>query len=264
MRELQSVADVHLAIEGTHTFQGAPRTQQFAYDCQVGWSTTYACSAMADLTDFTDPWEREAAQRDYMLTAIDNVLAGLPGDTVVLLSDADEIPRRDSVPQSLGPGETWRVCSRHSMYFVNLICITWGGDWHGTRVIRLDDLRKTTPQELRGFGLGHLHRPEDRPGGWHFSFLGGEQAIRQKLASWAHSEALPLATPENIARALGRLEDWDPARSAQLVPVPIDETFPQCIRDHPERYSTLTQTVPVGTGGVPRWVPYGQYGAVRV
>ena len=92
--------------------------------------------------------------------------------------------------------------------------------------------------------LRHSGYHDVRDGGWHFSWMGGVQRIQEKLAAYAHQERNrpDIAATGNIEQSLqeGRLF-FDPER--QLEFVPLDDTFPRYLREHPEIFSNWIKPV---------------------
>jgi beta-1,4-mannosyl-glycoprotein beta-1,4-N-acetylglucosaminyltransferase len=73
-------------------------------------------------------------------------------------------------------------------------------------------------------------------GGWHFSYLGDEKKIKEKLTSFAHSAPKDFIKEEKIKELIkdGRFFD-----KSKLQFVEIDETFPDYIRKNKEKFKHL-------------------------
>ena len=73
------------------------------------------------------------------------------------------------------------------MYYLNSFKTS---EWFGSRVATygylkdktVDDLREATEDENK------INGPIIEGGGWHFSYLGGEEMIREKIESFSHVE----------------------------------------------------------------------------
>jgi beta-1,4-mannosyl-glycoprotein beta-1,4-N-acetylglucosaminyltransferase len=80
-----------------------------------------------------------------------------------------------------------------------------------------------------------------KDGGWHFTWMGGVDRIRLKLAAYAHQD---LNQPqynnaEVIADHLNRgLIMWAD-QEEPLEFVALDDSFPQYLRERPEKFSHL-------------------------
>lgn len=179
LHELAPIVDNFVLVESTTTFSGQPKALSF-HEAVSGnrWDKwpQLACVAVLDPPKTNNPWDRESYQRNSMLRG----LHSFPDETVVLISDVDEIPRASSVPLVISPGEV-HVFEQDLYYYT--MSLRAEGRWRGTRACRLSDLRAWTPQVVRFAGGIPLHNA-----GWHFSYLGGAEAIQKKLASFSHQE----------------------------------------------------------------------------
>jgi hypothetical protein len=77
--------------------------------------------------------------------------------------------------------------------------------------------------------------PHVRPAGWHLTWLGGEQAAREKVHAFSHAEAIPETEAGLAAGRYYRDGLWWPGRGrwheTQFTAVEVDETWPQWIAD---------------------------------
>jgi len=85
--------------------------------------------------------------------------------------------------------------------------------------------------------------------GWHFSWMGGVERVRDKLAACSHQEKnLPqYSDPAYIARTISAgkpLFDAD----GQFTYVSLDDSFPRWLYEHPERFSSLLKPVEASAG----------------
>lgn len=132
-----------------------------------------------------DSWVRERFQRNAIMRG----LTWCYDDDIIIISDADEIVKRDVIgnirsgmlPLCDGSNAVEQVL--HT-YYMNWKCINM--PWWGSKIIRKKFLNNiTTPSEVR------FHTPACQyiyNGGWHFNFLGGAEAIAMKLQAYAHQE----------------------------------------------------------------------------
>ncbi len=126
-------------------------------------------------------WKLENGQR--------NALAGassvIDDDDLVLVSDLDEIPD-PVILKKIKPGNSPLALSMlFHYYFLN--CQNTGNErwWNGTIASTGKQFKATTPQELRD---KRNDLPVIKKAGWHFSYLGGLEKIKQKIRSFAHTE----------------------------------------------------------------------------
>lgn len=178
-----------------------------------------------------DNWVRERFQRNSMMQKLNEYAA--PED-IIIIGDADEIVRK-SVVENLDLCEGSNAVEQTlNTYYVNWQCTNM--PWWGSKIIKMKYLNNiTTPSEVR------FHTPACRyihNGGWHFGFLGGAEAVRTKIKSYAHQE---FAVPEVLNLVEGRLAAKKDAlgRLYEYKVVPLDNHFPQYLIDNQDRFSHL-------------------------
>lgn len=173
---LKDRVDRFLLVEGNLTFTGLPRLTADvpAYD-RMDYLT---------VTDFPEAsprnaWKREMWQRNAILKPIRD----LPDETLVMVSDVDEIPDPNDIPERLEPHTLIRY--QHQFYHFNFNNHVIRDDsankgWSCTALCRLDDLRMWYPQGVRNQVPAQVIQS-----GWHFSWFHDPQ---NKLDSYSHQE----------------------------------------------------------------------------
>lgn len=175
---------LYLSDEGPADLRGHPRLTVHAVDLPVGFSD----------------WERDQFQRDAIAGALKE--AGAGADDLVLVSDVDEIPSTVAVEQArealrVATARTILIFEQRLFYFRLNYELVWSRKlpWLGTTAARFGHARsinglRTTGRNTRGRHARGFDRSAEvfrvRDGGWHFSYLGGDDVLRQKLA--AHEE----------------------------------------------------------------------------
>jgi len=177
-----------------------------------------------------DNWVRERFQRNAMM----RVLKDANPDDVIIIGDADEIVRR-SVIENLNLCEGSNAVEQTlNTYYVNWQCTNM--PWWGSKIIKRKYLTGVvTPSEVR------FHTPACKyiyNGGWHFGFLGGADAVRNKIQSYAHQE---FAVPKVLDLIEGRLSNKKDAlgRLYEYKVVPLDDNYPKYLIDNQNRFSHL-------------------------
>lgn len=147
------------------------------------------------------PWERESHQRRRIRTYLMTESLAKPTD-ILLLSDVDEIPDLSAVTVMNGKPWTELVADGGTVVWIEHLTYYWvnwfASEWRGTvgmTMKTIDQQHNGDMQRVRqARGGGHLVYP----GGWHFSWLGGADAIAAKLSAFSHTELLKYNTRENI------------------------------------------------------------------
>ena len=147
-------------------------------------------------------WTRENWQRNA-------IVRGLPKDIgdndILLISDMDEIPDPAYVEKAAAnPAGVTRFDLRAYCFFINLRNISYPIWNNGTRVLTWRTFND--PKTYAGAGYTEccvaavnqgpsatrvrFLKPTKimKPAGWHFSYLGGVEAIQRKMKSIAHTE----------------------------------------------------------------------------
>lgn len=219
LHTLSPYVDYFVISESNCTFQGQPKPFYFHenrsrfsdFESKIIWVPVRIGGHR------WTPWEREANQRRAIRRELLSRHIGgnlkLENDDIILLSDVDEIPDLEcpgKLPWQEGlnrrpGGVCMPVIWIHDMtyYWVDL----YASRWRGTIAMKLGDLDQLLNGDMqkmrdcRGVN-GHFVQP----GGWHFSFLGGVDAIQTKIKAFSHTEYLSSADRGNISDAVG--ERW--------------------------------------------------------
>lgn len=233
LEELYPVVDRFVIVEGSHTFQGQPKSH-FIEDRwedhplfeKYGDKITGLWGA--DLSGNMTSWEREYKQRNY----IGRVLRvfDIKDDDIVLLSDVDEIPRRRII-ENIDPQPVSSLSM--DMYYYSLN-VASGQDWFAPKAARWSYAKTLNMQ-----GLRTLDPPPNilYDAGWHFSYLGDANHIAEKFKAFAHTELnRPDTTnPDVLTERMSRLGDlWGDGHTYERVE--IDETWPEAVKADRERW----------------------------
>lgn len=229
LHELYPVVDKFVIVESDLTFRGDKKA--FIFDENKKRFAKYLDKIIylqhqgneTHARDGIGPWMREFSQRDAMGIGFHAVCN--PGD-IVMVSDVDEIPRRETIAKAKVKEITSLNMHMH-YYGLNVR----DGLWGAAKILPYEDF--TTAQNAREVEAKSFYNDA----GWHFSYLGTPEAVSLKLKSFSHWE---LDTPEttnvaNIHARMLNLEDvWGHGHKYDRVAV--DETFPHAVRENPEYY----------------------------
>ena len=186
-------------------------------------------------------WKLENAQR--------NTLAGayslITDEDLVLLSDLDEIPDPVILKNIKPANEPVALSMLFHYYFLN--CQNTGHErwWNGSIASTGKQFKQHKPQQLRD------NRNKYRiikKAGWHFSYLGGLEKIKQKISSFAHTEfnKEEFLNHDNILKAMEEGKDIfkRPGVSYQFVSVYY---YPDYLRKIMLQYPSLLHLEKKGT-----------------
>ena len=208
LAELDDVVDIHVIAEATVTYSGrrkplyfrenedrfAPWKDKIRYivvDDMPAGNRTVAPRQLLRAASGDHHWRRENHQRD----ALNRGIEGMAGEDKVLLSDLDEILYPEVIREvSVGNGPILDQFGRRARLrptvSLHLYWLNWR--WskpHETPIACFVDgatLMTYGAQKVRMLP-GTPYRPE-QISGWHFSYMGGAEAIQHKLTMAAHQE----------------------------------------------------------------------------
>lgn len=209
---------------------------------------------------FDSQWEREQYQKNHTIPESLN----LNDEDIIIFSDLDEIPNPKKIKEVIDNFDNsmiYHFAQRMFYFYVNYeevthVLLAACGDfpniesgqqrWLGTKLCTYRKVKKYKPDGLRQSErlIESSIRIED--GGWHFSYMGGSsqpalERIREKLVAFSH------ATDFNKFRYKNTITIWWKIRTgrdlfgrgAKFHKVPLDETYPQYLREHKDKYQHL-------------------------
>lgn len=199
------------------------------------------------------PWVNENRQRNALMRG----LAAARGDDTVMLSDLDEIPRPDSVAKAGARLSKGVACVRFALrscnfylnyenftspeWLMGTVAAKYGTLTGGRLLSKVKFDRYTQKTENPGNTLHKLRFAEAdavlKDAGWHFSFLGGIDAIQKKLAAFSHSE-FGSVPREMLEERLKKGKDLF-GRNGRFFGVPVDSSFPGFIAENRSRFREL-------------------------
>ena len=268
LNTLSDVVDRFVIAEATRTYSGKHKELVFAGNRQrfAAFADRIDYIVVEDLLDtqtiardpYNLPWVNENRQRNALMRVVANAK---PTD-IVMVSDLDEIPRPEEVAKIDTRLNDKVATVRFEMEFFNYYLNfknysydTWRLGTVATRrslfdesagaLMRVKSDRYTPASENAGstfnrlrFVNADLNLPHS---GWHFSYLGGINAIRKKLESFSHVEFSRL-DPELLAQRIANGKDLF-GRIGRSFGIVIDEHFPRYIQEHQTELSKLIYVV---------------------
>jgi len=208
MAYLGDAVDGFIAVEAYQTHAGKPKPLYLAKEGPADLREHPKLSLHAvDLPVGFSDWARDQHQRESIGEALR--ARGARPEDLVLVSDVDEIPSLDAIARardalSAATERTLLIFEQRLFYFRLNYELVWSRKlpWLGTAAARFGHVRsvnglRTTGRNTRGRHARGFDRdarvfrvPE---AGWHFSYLGGDEFLRQKLE--AHEEHSGKARP---------------------------------------------------------------------
>ena len=264
LNTLAPVVDRFVIAEATRTHSGKPKELLFEKNREryAAFADKITYVVVDDLLPeeeiakdtFNLPWVNENRQRNALIRG----LSDAKDDDVIMVSDLDEIPRPECVEDAVLLLSSGARRVRFEMSFFNFylnfknysyakwmlgtMAICFGGLKDDSLFSGIKPDRYTQVSENGGNTLHKVRFLSAdkvlKNAGWHFSYLGGVDAIQRKLAAFAHSEFATV--PREILER--RLQNGDDlfGRAGKSFAEPIDGSFPAYVVAHKD---TLTKYI---------------------
>lgn len=253
LNELWDVVDVFVIVEARQSFTGNPKplcleenSDRFAkYMPKIRYVIVEA------FPEGMSNWGKEEYQRNRMMEALSDVA---PED-ILIMSDLDEIPRAPIVKgiteKGIAPGQVFCLSLDWHSFYLN-VRLTKKWERQGPRLIRAADLRdlyalrrvlapaptfaKNLMRQIKSSKrMGRwLHRVLVPDAGWHFTWMGGSEAVALKGSSIPGHSSLPEGE-KTLAWADARMEGLIKDGSSYAL-VEVDQSFPRFVRERPDIY----------------------------
>lgn len=277
---LKDAADRFVLVEAGETHTGKPKP--FYFEENRGRFAEFLDRIKyVKINRFPECCKTAWARENWQRNAIAEGLVGCADDDAVLISDLDEIPNPEKVRGLVGkPGvvafrqdyysfylnyrsvRDFRWCGTRMLSYRDFLHCFDGVDVYDNEILVREVNEGTTASKIRCRKLprsrGGEHAVSD--GGWHFTCLGGAEAVLTKMRSVVPHHDFnpddPSLTPERMAELIAK--GRGPALKMSCFAVPIDESFPAYVRENRERYSHLIFKVTPEYLRQVRWARFGR------
>jgi hypothetical protein len=233
LHELSGVVDRFVILEGTHTFTGH-RKELFYRGQFPEFQDRIHHVVVSDFPD-GDAWGREYHQRH----SVEKALTDARNDDVLLIGDVDEIPRRELVAKIGKVEEPIIMMMTPYQYFLN--CEAKAPMIAATRIVSVGVMRKvggaSVVRRAGGYKLENS--------GWHFSWAGGADAMRYKLASFSHQEYNhpELHWPGHMERIREKVLELDGSNRGRGFRITSPDEWPDYLRENKEKFQHMLKDV---------------------
>lgn len=223
---------LQVVIESAWTFSGKPKRLYFQDNQEDFRKFPIAHFVIDQMPNNGNPWDNEKASRNYITQAVAKLMPLYPidDDTKIIIADCDEVTDVSKIID--WPGEIAALRMDKFGFYLNVMEQEQG--WEIAKICTWRYLKSKSAEEIRNAG-----KPETiERAGWHWSYLGGLDAIMDKAAAFSHQEAgvQKHFTRENIEHKLKTIESLWGSDLWRQVPL---ETLPQYIQDHREELDHL-------------------------
>ena len=185
LHELSDVVDYFILVEAKYTFSG--KEKPLFYNENKGnflkFQDKIIHIIVEDMPNTANAWDNENYQRMCIDRGIKQLK--LKPEDIIIISDCDEIPNPftlSSYRDKLSNSTLYKL--EMELYYYNLICKNISM-WYGAKLLNYNTYCQIKdPQKLRKNETTHTIRN----GGWHFSYFGDVEFIKNKIKNSAHQE----------------------------------------------------------------------------
>ncbi len=249
---LSEVVDKFVLVEATKTHAGEDKPLYFNENKErfAKFRDRIIHIIIDDYPPYETSWTYENYQRNCIIQGLKDAQ---PTDELII-SDLDEIPDPEKVKECIGtPGiklfEQMQIC-----YFLNFRDLIYP-TWPGTKILSYQTFLNSAQRavDFSAFLLPAVNegvtcskiramRPDKtiRQAGWHFSYLGGVDAIIKKMKASSHQEYnnANFVNNDHIRHCLEVGNDIL-KRNSHYAAIEIDKSFPTYIRENQDKYKDL-------------------------
>lgn len=246
LNELDSYVDKFVICESKKTHSGL--TKPLHYFENQDKFKKFKNKIIHLVCDFNspNPWKNEFDQRNFISESFSN----LKDEDIILLSDVDEIPNLEKIKDyTFQHNKIYNLIQKLHFYYLNVICdnIAWEGSQAFTYKTYKDSgnaLSEIRRNNNRGFDskLCAIDKLKIDSSGWHFSYLGGYEKVKEKMISFMHQEMVnsKILMETELKNKLNQLQ-WifNDEHQVNLKQISIDNTYPKYILENIEKFKHL-------------------------
>lgn len=239
IHHLYDVVDKFVIVEGDRTFAGKEIPCFFdSVRDEYDWAKDKIIHVRVKLkAEPKDRWENEAIQRDGFIEGITDAQP----DDLILINCIDEIPRTEMLEEFKKSEESILTLLelQNFYYYFNGKDIGPGAIFPCPVLTSKKNITHGT-HALWDNRYNYVVTPD---AGWHFSFLGGVDAIKKKLEAFSHSEFDTdyYKDPKRLEQVIANGGDIfeRPEREYEFVSITPNSDFPDYLIANKKKYRHL-------------------------
>jgi hypothetical protein len=246
LQELYTIVDGFVIVESNQTFTNRPKPWNFENNVQRfgKFLDKIRYVKVEDMPASSNAWDNEHHQRNAILRGIKTAD---PND-IIMISDADEIPRAAAV-KTLRDSEQVIFAMRMPIYNFKFNYMKLNPDRYSVwgMAARRSVFEDISPNSLRDMRFSFFDSPYGmvnngceviEHGGWHFGYLGNRDYLIDKAQSFSHQE---VNTPEFIAQinpeaSILRRTSWKQDSDDLYEIVALNDYFPDHLVKNSDKY----------------------------
>ena len=245
LAELYDHVDYFVIVEATTTFQSNPKELYLKdnWDRYARYHDKMIHIVVDDAPGDPDAWVNDIFQRNAIMRGLD----GADDEDIIIVEDADEILRPEIIDHMrANPKDIMGFRVPYFNFKLNYLLVNNQESYH---VWSVACKRKylEAPDAFRGTRFNLTQLPLDyedetirmyEHAGWHFTYLGDDEFIRNKIKSFAHTELNTddVLSKINVEDMIKRGVGFNPLDSRPFIQVAVDDYFPKTVVDNIEKY----------------------------
>tara|TARA_B100000902_G_scaffold389084_1_gene435671 strand:- start:3214 stop:4041 length:828 start_codon:yes stop_codon:yes gene_type:complete len=201
---LNEYVDYFILVESSYTFTGKPKKLYYQENKDrfdkfnhkiIHINVTNPPFIFPNINyNAKNQWHNEYHQRCQIALGINKLISYLNNEDIIITSDVDEIPNPNILQNIKNNTLQYDVNNLNrlelDMYYYNLkFRVGDGANWHGIKLFNYNTYKtlKITFQQMRLWEHTH-HVPIIKKGGWHLSYFGDKEFIKNKIMAFSHQE----------------------------------------------------------------------------
>lgn len=235
LEELYSVVDKFVIVESNHKISGHIKPlffleNQHKYLKYLNKVIRVTCPDLhvsENALDTNQSFENEINQREFIFEAIKD----FPEDSIIMISDLDEIPSRESI--ELLKNSSLPVAFAHDFFYYDYT--SYKGKWTGTKaflkstIVSKNQIQGTRNALTVGRAISQGYKIIDA--GWHLSYFLGINGIKDKIESFAHQEYNKKEILDKVKLCIFEKKDLFDRVWERIMYKPYSEHLPELIKN---------------------------------
>ncbi|MDN3505136.1 MAG: hypothetical protein P0S95_06140 [Rhabdochlamydiaceae bacterium] len=247
LTELEDVVDYFVLVESKHTFSGKEKPSYYLKNRdQFKNYNKKIIHILLDNPPDSDYWQNEYFQRNAIVQGLKNA----DDNDIVICSDIDEIPRKDTVTKIKELYEN-KQASLNDVFYLNLDYFVFKLNnfveqpWMASYITNIANVKSMPPQIIRQ-RTKKLHHYFVSNAGWHFSWMGSPEEALYKLKSFSHAKDSFVKDDQTMLNYFQKHNDLGFAGTPyRITTLEINSKFPIYIQKHQDYFTSIGWIKPI-------------------
>jgi beta-1,4-mannosyl-glycoprotein beta-1,4-N-acetylglucosaminyltransferase len=183
---------------------------------------------------FNRSYQSDYGRDFFQKECVRRPLVDCDDEDIIMISDADEIPNTEILKNLSDLDLENNRYSLNQYMYCYYLNVFKEPTWYGTKLSKYKNVKTLSFNEVRGDEKLTIKIPK---GGWHFSFMGGEEMVRKKMLSYSAKDLTSVSVLNSISENIKN--DIDPFFRGKLTKVEIDDTYPSYLLKNIDKYENL-------------------------